>query len=202
MNNRNITTILDKAFVWITKLAFLNFLWIVFTLIGLGAFGIFPATSAILGVVRKWLMGNQTVPIRATFIKIYKEEFKYANTIGWILTILGFILFLNYRNLQTAQGELLFVIPFVFYLILFLYLTIVIWAFPLVVHNYASIIHQLKNALIIGISKIHITITIMLLLFSIMYFSLEFPVLLLFFSFSLLALVWMWLTLRVFKGVF
>ncbi|SER28256.1 Uncharacterized membrane protein YesL [Gracilibacillus ureilyticus] len=202
MSKRNFSTILDKGFIWINKLAFLNLLWVAFTLLGLIAFGLFPATSAALGVVRKWLMGDLNIRIWPTFKKIYREEFKYSNIIGWIIIILGIILYLNFLSIQAAQGDLLFVIPFAFYFILFLYFTIVIWVFPLNVHNYASILHQLKNALIIGISKIHITITIMLLLFSMMYFSLEFPVLLIFFSFSLLSLVWMWLTLRVFKDIF
>lgn len=202
MNGKFITTTLDKVFVWTTKLALLNILWIAFTLIGLGVLGVFPATAAALGVVRKWLMGDKDIHIWSTFKKVYKEEFKYANMIGWILTIIGFLFYLNFQVISSSQEEMLFVVPFIFYFLLFLYFTMVIWAFPLIVHNYASVIQQLKNALIIGISKIHITITIMLLMFSTMFFSLEFPVLLVFFTFSLLALIWMWLTLRVFVKVF
>ncbi|MDX8045490.1 YesL family protein [Gracilibacillus sp. S3-1-1] len=202
MNGKSITTTLDKVFRWITNLAFLNVLWVAFTILGLGILGIFPATTAALGVARKWLKGDHEIRIWPTFKQIYREEFKSANILGWILAVVGYLFFLNYQIIHLAEGDLPFIVPFLYYFILFLYITIVIWVFPLLVHNYASIIHQLKNALIIGITKIHITVTLILLLFSMMYFSLEFPVLLVFFTFSLLALVWMWLSLRVFVKIF
>ncbi|GAA5415978.1 uncharacterized protein YesV [Paraliobacillus ryukyuensis] len=202
MNGKSITTTLDLVFRWITKLAFVNLLWIFFSFVGLGILGIFPATIATLGVVRSWLKGNTDVKIWSTFKQIYKQEFKYANTLGLILVIAGILLYFNFIIIQQAQGEFPFVIPFLFYFVLFLYLCIVIWSFPLTAHNYASVFQQLKNALILGITKIHITIILILLLFSITYFSLDYPVLLLFFTFGLLGLAWMWFTFRVFVKIF
>ncbi|WP_186579837.1 YesL family protein [Aquibacillus kalidii] len=201
MKGNDIVTTLELVMGWLNKLALLNILWILFTLFGLIIGGIFPSTAATLGVARKWLMGKKDIKVWKTFRKIYREEFISTNIIGWILSIVGGLLFLNYRLLFESREDISFILPFVFYLVLFLFLIIVTWVFPLNVHNYASIINQIKNAFIIGIARIHITITIMLLLFSFMFFSLEYPVLLIFFTFSVSALVWMWLSLRVFTQV-
>ncbi|MDL4839035.1 YesL family protein [Aquibacillus rhizosphaerae] len=201
MNGKSIATTLDRVMQWVTRLALLNIFWILFSISGLLIVGIFPATSAALGVSRKWLTGEHDIKIWKTFKRIFREEFVSSNIIGWILTLLGGLFYLNYRVMLDAGSEIMVIIPFAFYLVIFLFLIIVLWVFPLNVHNYASIIQQFKNAFIIGIAKLHITITMMLLLFSIMFFSLDFPVLLFFFTFSLSALVWMWLSLRVFSKV-
>ncbi len=54
---------LNKAFEWITKIAYLNLLWLGFTLLGLIIFGIFPATAATFTVARKWVTGYPDVAI-------------------------------------------------------------------------------------------------------------------------------------------
>lgn len=201
MKGNNVVTTLELVMKWINRVALLNFLWILFTLVGLVIGGLFPSTSATLGVARKWLMGEHDIKIWKTFKGIFSEEFISSNIIGWMLSVIAGLLYLNYLSLFEARENISIILPFVFYLVVFLFLVIAVWIFPLNVHNYANIINQLKNAFIIGIVKIHITVTIMLLLFSIMFFSLEYPVLLPFFTFSLSALLWMWLSIRVFSQV-
>lgn len=201
MNAKSLVTTLDSVMYWITKLALLNFLFILFSVSGLIIVGIFPAAIATLGVSRKWIMGQYEIKVWTTFKQIFRKEFISSNIIGWILTLIGGIFYLNYKVIVESQGDIFFIIPFAFYLVIFLYLVIVFWVFPLNVHNYASVMHQFKNAFIIGMTKLPITITMMLLLFSFMFFSLEYPVLLIFFTFSISATVWMWLSMRVFSKV-
>lgn len=52
---------------WIMRLAYVNFLWILFTLAGFIVFGFFPATIATFAVVRKWIFDTTDIPIFTTF---------------------------------------------------------------------------------------------------------------------------------------
>ncbi|WP_244986989.1 YesL family protein [Oceanobacillus caeni] len=189
---------LDRIATWITRMALLNLLWVLYSLLGLLIAGVFPATIATLGVVRKWMMGEQDIKIWKTFRKIYKQEFTSGNGLGWVLTGIGGVLYLNYKAIQAFGGQLSFIVPFAFYLLLFLYTIIIIWSFPLKAHYHAGVFQHIKNALVIGITKIRISIATIITLFAVVYLSLEIPTLILFFIFSLSALIWFWFSFRIF----
>ena len=201
MHHIGIGTSLDRIAIWIVRIAYLNFLWFVFTIIGLIGVGVFPATIAALGITRKWLQGKQKIKMWQTFKDIYKQEFVLSNALGWILVFIGGVLYVNYRIITMSQEKFSFAILSAFCLVVFLYFLVVIWSFPLAVHYHAGIFKQLKNALVIGLSKIHISILMMVSLFSIVYLSLEFPTLILFCLFSLTCLIWIWFSLRVFQQI-
>lgn len=201
MHVNGFITSLDRIAIWITRMVHLNILWILYTLLGLVIGGIFPATIAAFGVVRKWLMDEQDIKVWETFRVIYKQEFLSANGLGWILSVIGVGLFLNFKMIEAFQGQVNPIIPFVFYLIIFLYLLIVVWTFPLKAHYEASILRTIINALILGLTKVHISIIILIFLFAITYLSLEIPMLILLSLFSLAVLVWFWNALRIFRVI-
>ncbi|KPC99769.1 hypothetical protein LR69_02005 [Geobacillus sp. BCO2] len=77
---------LYRACEWITRLAYINLLWLVFTVFGLVILGIAPATVALFTIVRKWLLfHDHDVPVLKTFVRTYKGEFWRANRIGLLL---------------------------------------------------------------------------------------------------------------------
>ncbi|SDK19301.1 YesL family protein [Sediminibacillus albus] len=201
MNGRGVISTLDVILHWITRLVVVNLLWICYSLAGLLIFGIFPATAAVFGITRKWLMGDYEVSIWKTFKKIYWQDFIPANIIGWIISILGGVLYLNFRIISGAEGELSIVVPFAFYVLLFFYAITLIWCFPLLAHYKGTCLQHLKNAFIIGFVKIHYTLTSGLILCAIIYFSLEFPGIIPFFTVSLTAVCWMWFALQIFAKV-
>lgn len=201
MHVNGFITSLDRIAIWITRMVHLNILWILYTLLGLVIGGIFPATIAAFGVVRKWLMDEQDIKVWETFRVIYKQEFLSANGLGWILSVIGVGLFLNFKMIEAFQGQVNPIIPFVFYLIIFLYLLIVVWTFPLKAHYEASVLRTIINALILGLTKVHISIIILIFLFAITYLSLEIPMLILLSLFSLAVLVWFWNALRIFRVI-
>lgn len=198
MNGKGIVTTLDLLLHWITRLVVVSILWIVFSLAGLLAGGIFPATAAALGVSRKWLMGDSEVKILKAYKKIYKQEFIAANIIGWILTLIGIVLYINFRLIIKSEGELPIITPFAFYLILFFYIITALWSFPLLVHYNDKWFKHVKHAFIIGLTKLHYTFFMGLILFSIIYLSLLFPGVIPFFTISIAAICWMWFALQVF----
>ena len=60
---------------WVIRLVYLNFLWIGFSLLGLGILGIFPATSALFSVLRKYFIKNERVKLLLNFIISIKRIF-------------------------------------------------------------------------------------------------------------------------------
>jgi|SRR5699024_3045458 len=200
MKGNQIVSSLDTILTWLTRLAFVNLLWIFFSILGIFVVGIFPATVAAFGVCRKWLLWQKDFPIWSTFKQLYKEDFITSNILGWILTFIGVLLYVNYR-IMTNSGEVFIGIPIAFYLLNIFYVILNIWSFALLSHYSGSIKQHLKNSFIIGIANVHYSVAITVILFGIIYVSLEFPGFIPFFSISLGTLSWAWISLRVFKKI-
>jgi len=201
MNGKQIVSSLDFVLQWITRLATINILWFIFSLRGFLVGGIFPATVAVLGVSRKLIMADTEVKIMSAFKQIYRQEFKNANILGWLLSVIGGLLYLNFKVIAESSGEILFVIPFAFYLVIFFYVIVILWTFPLLAHYQASWKQHIKNALIIGLTRIHYTIASGLVVLAVFYFSLDYPGLIPFFSISVASIGSMWFSMRIFGKI-
>jgi len=131
---------------WITKFAYVNLLWIGCSLLGLGLFGISPATTAMFTVIRKWIMGESDIPVFQTFWSTYKKEFLRSNGLGLALTILASIIYidLNYIKIGTS-------IQIPLYLIIFAMIMTVLYIFPVYVHYEVKFSQMFKNAFFIMI---------------------------------------------------
>ncbi|WP_121664274.1 YesL family protein [Metabacillus litoralis] len=198
MNGKEIVSKLDFILQWIFRLVVLNVAWIFYSVLGLFVAGIFPATAAMLSVARKWILGEHDIKIFQTFKNAYRQEFATANILGWILTITGVILYVNFQLMKNSVSVFSVVTPFAFYLMVFFYMILLIWAFPMLVHYKATWRQHLKNAIIVGLSKIHYTLMCGLAIFAILYLSLSYPGIIPFFTISVLGIGVMWVTLRVF----
>jgi uncharacterized membrane protein YesL len=94
MESQGLVTVIYRICIWISKLAYINLLWILFSLIGLVVLGITPSTVGIFAVVRKWLReGIDHTPILQTYWTTYKKEFWRANLLGFVFLIIGIILY-------------------------------------------------------------------------------------------------------------
>lgn len=198
MNGKEIVSKLDFILQWIFRLVVLNVAWIFYSVLGLFVAGVFPATAAMLSVARKWILGEHDIKIFQTFKNAYRQEFATANILGWILTITGVILYVNFQLMKNSVSVFSVVTPFAFYLMVFFYMILLIWAFPMLVHYKATWRQHLKNAIIVGLSKIHYTLMCGLAIFAILYLSLSYPGIIPFFTISVLGIGVMWVTLRVF----
>ena len=198
MNAQRIVNTLDKIFTWIMRLAAVNALWFLYTLKGLIVLGLFPATLSALKIFRKWKLGDFDFPIWKTFKQEYQTEFGKSNTIGWILAMAGMVLYFNYLAIQ-SMGSVSILSYVAFYLLIFFYLTLVIWSFPQLAHYDGRISHFFKNAIIIGFGRIHYTLAVIVYIFAVLYVSLKFPGLLPFFTMSALAFGWIWISMDLFQ---
>ncbi|MRX71527.1 DUF624 domain-containing protein [Bacillus lacus] len=200
MNSQYIVNSLDKIFIWITRLVAINVLWVFYTMIGLIAGGIFPATLTVLKIFRMWIMGDPHVPIWSTFQQEYWKVFWTSNMMGWMMTIAGGVLYFNYTVMK-SMGSLNIVTYAAFYLLILFYLNVLIWSFPQLAHYNGSIKLVFKNAIIFGFGKFHYTVAIMVYMFAVLYVSLNYPGILPFFTISVLAFGWIWISMNLFQKV-
>lgn len=179
--------------VWITRFAYVNILWIAFTILGLGIFGLMPATVAMFAVVRKWNMGEQDTAIFPLFWKTYRQEFVKANGLGLLLAAVGYLLTIEFQILGTQTSLIYQMVQFSVVVILILFAMVVAYFFPIYVHFNLKFMDYIKWPFIIGV--IHPILTVVLLvgvglLLSITFYSL--PALLFFFGGSVTAYILMW----------
>src|SRR5699024_11923190 len=89
--------------VWVTRFAYVNVLWFLFTFLGLVFLGAMPSTVAMFAVIRKWVTGVKEVPIFKTFLESYLTEFVKANMLGYILFGIGAQLYIDLKFLSTQE---------------------------------------------------------------------------------------------------
>ncbi|TQS71080.1 DUF624 domain-containing protein [Ornithinibacillus gellani] len=179
--------------VWITRLAYLNFLWVIFTLLGLGLFGIMPATVAMFAVVRKWNMGEKDIAIFKLFWQTYRQEFVKANVFGLILFGLGYILSIEFQIISTQTSLTYLIVRFSILAIALLYVIILLYFFPIFVHFNLRTLHYLKWPFIIGVIHPILTVFLFISIGLLHYVTfITVPALLFFFGASVTAFIIMW----------
>src|SRR5699024_679089 len=111
---------------WIFNIAFINILWIIFTILGLGIFGLFPATAAMFAVARKWIiLGERDFNVLPMFWKFYRQDFFKLNGFALLFYAFGFFLYFDAAFLFLNSGFFLYLISgvllFIFVFIIFLF---------------------------------------------------------------------------------
>lgn len=178
---------------WIMRFAYVNLLWVAFTLVGLVFFGFMPATTAMFAVVRKWVMGDKDIKIFTVFWKTYRKDFVKANVLGYLLFIIGYLLTIEFQILR-AQSSVTYLIASYGVVALFILLFIIVmYFFPIFVHFNLKPLQYLKWPFVIGI--IHPILTIFLFVAVGLLYYVTFktiPALLFFFGGSVTAFILMW----------
>lgn len=115
-------------------------------------FLLFPATSALFSVVRKWVMGESDLSVTKVFFKGYKENYKQSMMGGIFYTILSLVMFFNYDfyTKQMDNLQMIGIIIFVFLVILFVSL---FNFFSMVAHYHMSTFQIIKNAILLTMFK-------------------------------------------------
>lgn len=179
--------------VWLMRLAYLNFLWMLFSVLGLFIFGLMPATTAMFAVVRKWIMGEEDIPIFPTFWGTYRKDFFKTNILGVILFLIGYMLIMEFKILRLQEDSLYIMVSFSVLAILILYVIVLTYFFPIYVHFNLEITDYLKWPFIVGI--VHPILTLFLIVGTLLLTYVTFmtiPALLFFFGGSAIAFFIMW----------
>lgn len=151
MTLNNVIKKLFKFGIWLSNFMLLQLLWFLFTLVGLGVFGVFPATAAVYQVVYKWITHHTDISIYRTFKSYYKEYFIRSNIVG--LIAVGFTLFL-YLDLRIS---ILYIQSLIFYyfilLVLFSFLIISLYLYTIQSRYSLSILNTFKQSFLIAFTS-------------------------------------------------
>lgn len=179
--------------VWVTRFAYLNILWVLFSLFGLVFFGLLPATSAMFAVVRKWINGETDIPIFQTFWKSYRKEFMKINLLGYLIILIGYLLTIEFQILRTQEHIAYFFASFGVIGLFFIYFIVLLYFFPIFVHFNLKPFQYVKWSLVIGVSHPILTIFLLGVVLALLYFTfMTIPALLFFFGGSITAYILMW----------
>lgn len=187
-----------SALEWITRFAYLNFLWIVFSLLGGILFGLYPATTSMFAVCREWLKGNSDLPLFKSFWGFYKKDFLKSNLLGIFITALLLFIALDIFYIQTSPNEQLdwtYVPLFAFILIVVFFL---FYLFPAFVHYDIKVPLVIKNAFLLMLINPSATAVIVLCLVPLFFIMRLFPALAFLFGGSLYAFLTMWMAMYAF----
>ncbi|WP_110933369.1 YesL family protein [Paenibacillus bouchesdurhonensis] len=166
-----------KATEWIMRISGSNLLWLLcsspflfFVLTGLlspdiemwiqiawilailAPFTLFPATSALFSVTRKWVMGDTDVSVIKVYFKGYKENYKQSMIGGIFYTLLIIIMIVDYNVYmkQFANMQIIGIIMLIFLILLSLSL---FNFFSLVAHYHLKTTLLIKNAILLTILR-------------------------------------------------
>jgi len=192
---------LYKICQWLSRLAYLNLLWLLFMFLGVLVVGAAPSTAAMFTIIRKWVRGENNVPIFRLFWETYQSEFKKANYLGGFIMMVLLMFWLSWRLISSLEGSLVPIMMGVYLGIMALWLVIMLYLFPVFVHFEGETLHSVKKALIIGISYPFYTIKMIMAVAVVLGLGLLFPGAGLLLTGSGIGFVLMYLANKVFRDI-
>lgn len=115
-------------------------------------FTLFPATSAMFSVARKWVLGDTDVPLFKTFFRNYKQNYVQAMIGGLFYALLFAVLIIDFQvYLNQMNGFQL--VAYLFIALMVLLLVSLLHFFSLLSHFHMKTVQLLKNALILTIGR-------------------------------------------------
>ncbi|TCP23530.1 putative membrane protein YesL [Scopulibacillus darangshiensis] len=184
---------------WIMLLAYVNILWILFTAMGLIVMGVFPSTVGVYTVVRKWIIGDDDVPIWKTFWNAYRTEFVKANAAGYLFVLIGLIIFIDLRFFESLSGLISLILSYAFLVFFIFHLMMWLFFFPVFVHYDLTIPQYIKQIFLVVILRPLEAILAAAGGIAVYYLMLLVPGLIPFFAMSVMAFALMWIACRAFS---
>ncbi|MDT8860202.1 YesL family protein [Alkalihalobacillus sp. MEB130] len=184
---------------WIMKFAYVNFLWMLFTIVGLFVFGFFPATIAMFSIIRKWIMKEVDIPIFKTFWVAYKTNFVKSNVLGLIIIFIGVVLYVDLRVIAQFRDTWVYIFYYLLLIVSLLYSLTLLYVIPVYIHYEMKPIQVLKVSFLFMILNPFSTISMSAGLLAILFLIGQFPGLTPFFSGSLISFVIMFFAYYAFR---
>lgn len=138
---------------WIYRFLILNFLWVVFTVVGGVVFGIMPATVTTFYILRKWVQGEFDMHLFKTFKNVYIKEFKNANKCGLFFAAIFMFLIIDLNILYSMDATYSTVLYIIVTAVLFFVSVAFIYFFPTYVHFELSLKEYIKNSFILALTS-------------------------------------------------
>lgn len=193
----------QTVFEWIIRLAYLNILWILFVLIGLGILGIGPATISLFTIVRKIRRDGTDISIWKEFNHTYRSHFWRANSLMLVLIPIYIFIYMDYAIIRMfPESYLIDNIVFPALVILsILILVLTCYLFAVYVHFELSFWGNFKHALLVSVVFPLNTVTMVLGLFIFSVVLFLFPAISIFYLISVPTLIIQMCALKAFGKV-
>lgn len=150
--------ILDtKAYRWLdaaTDFFLLNLLWL---LACLPVVTIFPATAAMFGVVRDWIRGKES-GVFAVYALRFRQNLRQGLAVGTLWALFGGALFLDFLIVNELPPGPQAFMRFLLVLAGVLYALASVFLFPVMVHYDTRWTVVPKNALLLAVGRLPITL--------------------------------------------
>ncbi|AUD14796.1 hypothetical protein CXF77_04495 [Planococcus sp. MB-3u-09] len=177
---------------WGFNLVLLNLLWLLFSFSGLVVLGIFPATAALFAVMRLMIMETDNGSMIKLFWAKFKEEFVAANVVGYMMLLIGLVLYTDLKVLHYVNQDMLYTILMsTTMVVIFVYLLSLLYIFSVFVHYNLKVWQYPKHAFILVIARPMHTLIMAILVVFILFLYLQLPVLIVLFGISLISYVLM-----------
>ncbi|GAA0497143.1 hypothetical protein GCM10008986_25140 [Salinibacillus aidingensis] len=196
-----ITSTLYNIMEWITKFAYVNLLWVTFSLLGGIIFGFYPATTSMFAMVRDWLRNNPDLPVLKTYWNYYKQDFLKSNLLGTFLNLLFILIAIDVYYIQLNIDEQMswtYIPLFAFMLLVAIFL---FYIFPSFAHYDLNSFGLLKNAFLIMLINPVLNILMTICLVSSFFIMWQIPALLFIFGGTTYAFITTWFSLQAFDNV-
>ncbi|MBM7551560.1 YesL family protein [Thalassobacillus pellis] len=184
---------------WITKLAYVNVLWLLFSLLGLIVFGVAPASVALFTVIRKWRLKDTDASIFSTFAATFRKEYLRANKLGFVIGVAGLVLFVDYKYVAGLEGVAYFGSMVMLMIVTVIYLITVMYVLPVYVHFELKFFQYFKHAFVIGVANPLVTASMGAGALVLYFVMIRFQGLIPFFGISLLGYLFMNGSMRSFR---
>ena len=150
--------ILDtKVYRWLetaTNFFLLNLLWL---LACVPVVTIFPSTAAMFGVVRDWVRGKEA-GVFGAFVLRFRQNFWQSLAVGVLWALFGGALFLDFLIANGLPAGPQAVMRFLLVLASILYALASVFLFPVMVHYDTRWAAVPKNALLLAVGRLPITL--------------------------------------------
>lgn len=145
---------------YILKIAYINFLWIITTCMGIVFFSIGPATYAMFKCYDQWLRLNKEVNLTKSYFSFFKEKYKQSMLISWIYIIVFTIFIANIFLNKIWIIQITNVLMMIFVLFTLTYVFSI-----MATTNYKNIFQILKGAALLGFGYLHYSIIVWTVIF-------------------------------------
>ncbi len=149
----------------IMTIAYLNLLWMIFTLLGGIILGIHPSTVALFSALKTWREKSVEAVNFKMYKEFYKREFKRSNLLGIFINILvvlsiynGLLVYINRFNIHLAL-IVCYIVSIVLLVVLLIYI------YPVYVLFDKKLSDTFTYSIIIGMANPFTTLLILVLVF-------------------------------------
>ena len=163
----------------VTRIFFLNLMWFMGVLLGLGVFGLFPATIAVHSILRKKPEFAFTMDVFHDFWRIYRQEFVKSNVLGIIFFMIFLFFGFNIMVLRNSNEFISKVVLVGTYVLFIIYGIGIITFFPVYVRYNFKLLAYIKNAITIAMVQPLLTLKVLCLDIVVIFISLLYPAFLL-----------------------